>query len=153
MNIIVLNKRAEKRYLDGEFYCKASPCCEMSRPSSSYSRGSRASRRRSPEPHERYPAGPHRDNRDAVKLDLQLLRIALDQTRRPAGRGYPRTAGSRSSRPRMRLTCENLECVAIGLAGPDPQGAIDWRHEYLAVADLAGAGARGDDFNRLVREI
>src|ERR1700730_10696661 len=45
------------------------------------------------------------------------------------------------------------ERVAVGLAGPDPQGVIDRRHEYLAVTDVAGARARGDDFNRLVGEI
>src|ERR1700675_2172972 len=37
-DIIVPTGRAVKRYLDGEFYCKASPCCEMSRPSRSCSR-------------------------------------------------------------------------------------------------------------------
>jgi hypothetical protein len=46
-----------------------------------------------------------------------------------------------------------LERVAVGLAGPDPQRVIDRRHEYLAVADLAGARAGGDDLDRLVGEI
>jgi len=36
---------------------------------------------------------------------------------------------------------EILERVAVGFAGPDPQRMIDRRHEYLAVADLAGARA------------
>src|SRR3984893_19416606 len=53
----------------------------------------------------------------------------------------------------MRLKRKNLECVAVGLAGADPQRVIDRRHEYLPVADLAGAGAGGDDLNRLVGEI
>src|ERR1700694_362912 len=53
----------------------------------------------------------------------------------------------------MRLKCGNLEGVTVGFAGPDPQGVIDRRHEYLAVADLAGARAGGDDVNRLVGEI
>src|ERR1700737_5514840 len=44
------------------------------------------------------------------------------------------------------------ERVAVGFAGPDPQRVIDRRHEYLAVADLAGARACGDDVNRLVGE-
>src|SRR6266852_3884487 len=53
----------------------------------------------------------------------------------------------------MRQSCENLERVAVGFAGPDPQRVIDRRHEYLAVADLTGARARGDDVHRLVGKI
>ena len=45
------------------------------------------------------------------------------------------------------------ECVGVGLAGSDPQGVIDRRHENLAVADLAGARAGGNDLDRLVRKI
>src|SRR6185437_6999386 len=47
----------------------------------------------------------------------------------------------------------DLERVAVGLAGPDPQGAVDRRHEDLAVADLAGAGIRGDDLDRFVGDV
>src|ERR1700722_3829596 len=43
-----------------------------------------------------------------------------------------------------------LERVAVGLAGPYPQRMINRRHEDLAVADLPGARARGDDVDRLV---
>src|SRR5580692_10500984 len=46
-----------------------------------------------------------------------------------------------------------LERVAVGFAGPDPQRVIDRRHEYLAVADLSGACAGADDLDRLVGEI
>src|SRR3954471_21755409 len=46
-----------------------------------------------------------------------------------------------------------LKRVAVGLAGPDPQRVIDRRHEDLAVADLPGAGARGDHPDRLVGEV
>src|SRR6476646_9167838 len=46
-----------------------------------------------------------------------------------------------------------LKRVAVGFAGPDPQGVIDRRHEDLAVADLPGAGARGNDSDRLVRKV
>src|SRR5881398_1736575 len=56
-------------------------------------------------------------------------------------------------RCRMRRKRQNLERVAVGFAGPDPQRVIDRRHEYLAVADLAGAGTRGDDVNRLLGEV
>src|ERR1700730_11213707 len=51
----------------------------------------------------------------------------------------------------LRLSA--LKRVAVGFAGPDPQGVIDRRHEDLAVADLAGAGARGNDPDRLVGEV
>src|SRR6266516_7768698 len=53
----------------------------------------------------------------------------------------------------MRRQWQNLERVAVGFAGPDPQRVIDRRHEYLAVADLTGAGTRGDDVNRLFGEV
>src|SRR3954466_10195206 len=46
-----------------------------------------------------------------------------------------------------------LKRVAVGLAGPDPQRVIDRRHEDLAIADLPGAGARGNAPDRLVREL
>src|SRR5580704_10891947 len=48
---------------------------------------------------------------------------------------------------------KNLERVAVGLAGADPKRMIDRRHEDLAVADLAGARARGDDVDRLAGEV
>jgi len=48
---------------------------------------------------------------------------------------------------------KRLQRVAVGFAGADAQGVIDRRHEDLAVADLAGACVRGDDLDRLVREI
>src|SRR5438876_851809 len=38
-------------------------------------------------------------------------------------------------------------------AVPDPQSVIDRRHKSLAVADLAGARARGDDVHSLVGKI
>src|SRR6266403_309023 len=53
----------------------------------------------------------------------------------------------------MRRSYENLECVAVGFAGPDPQRVVDRRHKNLAVTDLAGARARGDDVHRLVGKI
>src|ERR1700682_2962061 len=53
----------------------------------------------------------------------------------------------------MRRKCENLERVAVDFAGPDPQRVIDRRHEYLAVADLTGARAGGNDVDRLVRKV
>src|SRR5258708_27814079 len=49
-------------------------------------------------------------------------------------------------------SAEILERVAVGFAGPDPQRVIDRGHEDLAVANLAGAGARGDDVDGLVGE-
>src|ERR1700678_4403570 len=49
-------------------------------------------------------------------------------------------------------TCENSERVAVGFAGPDPQRVVNRRHEYLAVADLAGAGAGSNHLDRLVGE-
>src|ERR1700675_2511032 len=49
--------------------------------------------------------------------------------------------------------CEILERVAVGFAGPYPQRVIDRRHKNLAVADLAGARARGNDVNRLVGKV
>src|SRR5258706_13852417 len=53
----------------------------------------------------------------------------------------------------MRRSYENLQRVAVGFAGPDPQRVIDRRHKNLAVTDLAGARARGDDVHRLVGKI
>src|ERR1700716_3776885 len=54
---------------------------------------------------------------------------------------------------RSPLGANALQRVAVGFAGPDPQGVVDRRHEDLAVADLPGAGARGNDPDRLVREV
>src|ERR1700681_4317023 len=51
------------------------------------------------------------------------------------------------------VECWSLERVAVGFAGSDPQSMIDRSHEYLAVADLPGARAGGDDFDRLVGDI
>src|ERR1019366_173734 len=48
---------------------------------------------------------------------------------------------------------ESLQRVAVGFAGPDAQRMIDRRHEYLAVADLSGARAGSNDFDRLVGDI
>src|SRR4029077_7691041 len=62
-------------------------------------------------------------------------------------RTYPRR------RCRLRRKWQNLERVAVGFAGPDPQGVIDRRHKNLAVTDLAGARARGNDVDRLVGKI
>src|SRR5512140_2308273 len=59
----------------------------------------------------------------------------------------------RISRRRCRIRWKNLERVAVGFAGPDPQRVIDRRHEYLAVANLSGAGAGGNDLDRLVGEV
>src|SRR5258708_8074589 len=50
-------------------------------------------------------------------------------------------------------SAEILERVAVGFAGPDPQRVIDRGHEDLAVADLAGAGAGGDDVDGLGGEL
>src|SRR5215471_18565644 len=47
----------------------------------------------------------------------------------------------------------DLQRVLVGLAGADAQHVIDRRDENLAVADLAGAGARGDDVDDLVGDI
>jgi hypothetical protein len=49
------------------------------------------------------------------------------------------------------LSC--LERVAVGLAGSYSQRMIDRRYEDLAVADLPGARARGDDVDGLVGDI
>src|SRR5579859_657371 len=46
-----------------------------------------------------------------------------------------------------------LERVAVGFAGPNPQGVINRRHENLAIADLSSAGARGDHLNRLLGDV
>jgi hypothetical protein len=65
-----------------------------------------------------------------------------------------RKSGNRFSEKFMlkQKDSKNLERVAVGFAGPDPQRVIDRGDEYLAVADLAGARAGGDDFDRLVGE-
>src|SRR6185312_12391695 len=47
----------------------------------------------------------------------------------------------------------SLERVAVGFTGADAQRVVDRRHENLAVADLAGACAAGDDLYRLVGEV
>src|ERR1700694_4126995 len=69
----------------------------------------------------------------------------------------PITCGSIDLTPgvvaRERRSCEILKRVAVGFAGPDPQRVIDRRHKNLAVADLAGARARGNDVNRLVGKV
>src|SRR3954469_20427901 len=52
---------------------------------------------------------------------------------------------------RMRFETQIfLERVLVGLAGADAQHVVDRRDENLAVADLPGAGARGDDVDHLV---
>src|SRR3974390_1229338 len=48
---------------------------------------------------------------------------------------------------------ERSKRVAVGFPGPDAQRVIERRNEDLAVADLAGARIRGDDVDRLLREI
>ncbi len=53
----------------------------------------------------------------------------------------------------LEVITRHLERVAVGFAGADPQRMIDRRHEDLAIADLAGARACGDGFERLVGEI
>src|ERR1700730_10616766 len=53
---------------------------------------------------------------------------------------------------RRDQTSISLKRVAVGFAGADPQRVIDRCDEDLAVADLAGARAGGNDRNRLVGE-
>src|SRR5260370_1123338 len=53
----------------------------------------------------------------------------------------------------MRRKRHDLERVAGGSAVPAPQGGRARRHKNLAVADLAGARARGDDVHRLLGKI
>src|SRR3981081_4146517 len=51
-------------------------------------------------------------------------------------------------------TSATLERVRVGLAGPDPHGFFNGRHEDLAVADLSGLGRCNDgldDFRDPVR--
>src|SRR5712671_1431242 len=86
---------------------------------------------------------------------------AADSQARAANRSaaWPRRVTATPGRSQARRRCrmrrkwQNLERVAVGFAGPDPQGVIDRRHKNLAVADLAGARARGDDVHRLVGKV
>src|SRR5262245_13121160 len=48
---------------------------------------------------------------------------------------------------------EFSECVAVGLAGADAHGVVDRRDKNLAIADLAGPGAAGDDVDDLVGDV
>src|SRR5258705_9397094 len=68
---------------------------------------------------------------------------------------FARTSCSSKKTPEASSTQLNktLERFAVGFAGADPQGVIDRRYEDLAVADLSGACAGGDDLHRLVGEI
>src|SRR5580692_6630049 len=67
---------------------------------------------------------------------------------RGSDRGGPKTRRSRGYR-----SFPQLERVAVGLAGPDPQRMIDGCHKDLAVADLSRAGAGGNHIDCLVGDI
>jgi hypothetical protein len=45
------------------------------------------------------------------------------------------------------------ERVAVGFPGSNPQRMVDWRHEYLTVANLPGAGAGRDHLDGPVGDI
>src|SRR5690349_17330489 len=58
-----------------------------------------------------------------------------------------------ASRRRKPGHDENLQRVAVGLAGADAQRVLDIDHENLSVADLPRLGRSRDSFNHAVRAI
>src|SRR3984957_14812206 len=87
-------------------------------------------------------------------------RFAKQPWREPDGIGPAERCSCTDDTPRLspieagpRRSIGILQRVAGGFAGADPQRVVDRRDENLAVADLAGAGAGGNDLDRLVGDV
>src|SRR4051812_4163798 len=92
-----------------------------------------------------------------VPMPLGLPAASIWLIRRPSLQKQKKARVRQGQSLQVRLIttrCERAgsEGVAVGFTGADAEGVVDRGDEDLAVADLPGACAGGDDIDRLVRQ-